>query len=98
MPGFAAKPAQGIPRTIWALGLVSLFMDASSELVHSLLRLFLVGTLGASMLTLGLTEGLAEASACPAVTFARATAGQFAVRQQSCLCCIFGPMLQQQPS
>jgi len=63
MPGLAAKPAQGIPRTIWALGLVSLFMDVSSELVHSLLPLFLVGTLGASMLTVGLIEGLAEASA-----------------------------------
>ena len=63
MPRFAGKPAQGIPRTIWALGLVSLFMDVSSELVHSLLPLFLVGTLGASMLTVGLIEGLAEASA-----------------------------------
>jgi MFS family permease len=63
MPRFAVKPAQGIPRTIWALGLVSLFMDVSSELVHSLLPLFLVGTLGASMLTVGLIEGLAEASA-----------------------------------
>ena len=63
MPRFAVKPAQGIPHTIWALGLVSLFMDVSSELVHSLLPLFLVGTLGASMLTVGLIEGLAEASA-----------------------------------
>ncbi|WP_079201538.1 MFS transporter [Pseudomonas sp. CC6-YY-74] len=63
MPGLAVNPAQGIPRTIWALGLVSLFMDMSSELVHSLLPLFLVGTLGASMLTVGLIEGLAEASA-----------------------------------
>ncbi|MCG4454738.1 MFS transporter [Pseudomonas sp. MMS21-TM103] len=63
MPTFAVKTAHGIPRTIWALGFVSLFMDMSSELVHSLLPLFLVGTLGASMLTVGLIEGLAEASA-----------------------------------
>ncbi|MDA7088289.1 MFS transporter [Pseudomonas sp. SA3-5] len=63
MPKSAVKPAPGIPRTIWALGLVSLFMDMSSELVHSLLPLFLVGTLGASMLTVGLIEGLAEAAA-----------------------------------
>ncbi|MDM8349529.1 MFS transporter [Pseudomonas sp. sp1636] len=63
MPAFKATPQQAIPRTIWALGLVSLFMDLSSELVHSLLPLFLVGTLGASMLTVGLIEGLAEASA-----------------------------------
>lgn len=63
MPALKATPQQAIPRTIWALGLVSLFMDLSSELVHSLLPLFLVGTLGASMLTVGLIEGLAEASA-----------------------------------
>ncbi|WP_035052106.1 MFS transporter [Andreprevotia chitinilytica] len=52
-----------IPRTVWALGFVSLFMDLSSELVHSLLPLFLVGTLGASALTVGLIEGVAEATA-----------------------------------
>ena len=52
-----------IPGTIWALGLVSLLMDLSSELVHSLLPLFLVSTLGASMLSIGLLEGLAEATA-----------------------------------
>jgi len=52
-----------IPRTIWALGFVSLFMDLSSELTHSLLPLFLVGTLGASALTVGVIEGIAEATA-----------------------------------
>ncbi|MFJ2365384.1 MFS transporter [Pseudomonas sp. NPDC087697] len=52
-----------IPRTIWALGFVSLFMDVSSELVHSLLPVFLVTTLGASALTVGLIEGIAEATA-----------------------------------
>ncbi|MES2069282.1 MAG: MFS transporter [Pseudomonadota bacterium] len=55
--------APTIPRTIWALGFVSLFMDLSSELVHSLLPLFLVGSLGASALTVGLIEGIAEATA-----------------------------------
>ena len=40
-----AKPV--IPRTVWMLGFVSLFMDMSSELVHSLLPVFLVSTLGA---------------------------------------------------
>ncbi|WP_044872906.1 MFS transporter [Pseudomonas sp. LFM046] len=54
---------RSIPRTVWALGFVSLFMDLSSELVHSLLPLFLVGSLGASMLAVGLIEGLAEATA-----------------------------------
>ena len=52
-----------IPGTIWTLGLVSLLMDLSSELVHSLLPLFLVSTLGASMLSIGLLEGVAEATA-----------------------------------
>ncbi|SMF03152.1 MFS transporter [Pseudogulbenkiania subflava] len=57
----AATPA--IPRTVWALGFVSLFMDVSSELTHSLLPLFLAGTLGASALTIGVIEGIAEATA-----------------------------------
>ncbi|WP_256657348.1 MFS transporter [Pseudomonas sp. 2FE] len=58
-----ATSTHEIPRTVWALGFVSLFMDLSSELVHSLLPVFLVGTLGASMLTVGLIEGVAEATA-----------------------------------
>ena len=48
---------------LWALGFVSLFMDLSSEMIHSLLPLFMVGTLGASALVVGLIEGLAEATA-----------------------------------
>ncbi|UZE08873.1 MFS transporter [Pseudomonas corrugata] len=52
-----------IPRTIWALGFVSLFMDISSELVHSLVPVFLVTTLGASALTVGIIEGIAESTA-----------------------------------
>jgi len=52
-----------VPRSVIALGLVSLFMDMSSELVHSLLPLFLVGTLGASAAMVGLIEGISEATA-----------------------------------
>lgn len=52
-----------MPAGIWALGLVSLLMDISSELVHSLLPVFMVTVLGASMLTVGLIEGAAEATA-----------------------------------
>lgn len=52
-----------LPRTVWALGLVSLFMDLSSELVHSLLPVFMTTVLGASMLSVGLVEGIAEATA-----------------------------------
>jgi len=47
-----------LPRGIWALGFVSLFMDMSSELVHSLLPVFMTTVLGASMLTIGLIEGV----------------------------------------
>jgi MFS family permease len=52
-----------IPRTVWALGAVSLLMDLSSELVHSLLPVLMVTVLGASMLAVGLVEGIAEATA-----------------------------------
>ncbi len=54
---------KSIPKTVWALGFVSLFMDLSSELVHSLLPLFMTGVLGASMVAVGLVEGIAEATA-----------------------------------
>jgi len=49
--------------SIWALGLVSMFMDISSELIHSLLPVFMATVLGASMTTIGLIEGVAEATA-----------------------------------
>jgi sugar phosphate permease len=54
---------QQIPPGIWALGFVSLLMDISSEMIHSLLPLFMVGVLGASALTVGLIEGIAESTA-----------------------------------
>jgi MFS family permease len=56
-------PTQRLPRTIWALGFVSLLMDVSSEMIHSLLPVFMVGTLGMSVFMLGLVEGAAEATA-----------------------------------
>lgn len=52
-----------IPRDVWALGLVSLLTDMSSELVHSLLPVFLVSTLGASMIAVGVLDGAAEFAA-----------------------------------
>ena len=52
-----------IPAGIWVLGFVSLLMDVSSEMIHSLLPLFLVTTMGASALMIGLIEGMAEATA-----------------------------------
>jgi len=52
-----------IPTGVWMLGFVSLFMDISSEMVHSLLPVFLVTTLGASALSVGFIEGIAESAA-----------------------------------
>ncbi len=56
-------PRSRIPIDIWMLGFVSLLMDVSSELIHSLLPVFLVTTLGASALAVGLIEGAAESTA-----------------------------------
>lgn len=57
------SPKTSIPSTVWVLGLVSLFMDISSEMIHSLLPLFLTGTLGASVILVGLIDGVAESTA-----------------------------------
>jgi MFS family permease len=52
-----------IPAGVWILGFVSMFMDISSEMIHCLLPLFMVTTLGASAVVVGIVEGLAEATA-----------------------------------
>ncbi len=52
-----------LPPGIWALGFVSMFMDISSEMIHALLPVYLVTVLGASMLAVGVIEGIAEATA-----------------------------------
>lgn len=54
---------QRLPTGIWALGFVSLMMDVSSEMIHSLLPLFMVTTLGTSATAVGMVEGLAESLA-----------------------------------
>ncbi|KAG8149968.1 MFS transporter [Burkholderia catarinensis] len=60
------EPSTGIlrqiPRSVWVLGCVSLLMDVSSEIIHSLLPMFLMAGLGASATTIGLIEGIAEAT------------------------------------
>lgn len=63
-PGWRA-----LPRTVVTLGVVSLFMDASSEAIHSLLPVFLTLTLGASPAVLGWIEGLSEATVSVAKVF-----------------------------
>jgi MFS family permease len=58
-----AKRLRNIPAAIWVLGFVSMLMDISSEIIHSLLPVFLVSVLGASAFTVGLIEGVAESAA-----------------------------------
>lgn len=60
-PDAAAR--QRIPLSIWVLGFVSMLMDISSEMIHSLLPLFMVAVLGTSALAVGLVEGVAESTA-----------------------------------
>lgn len=57
------KFVQKIPRTVWVLGFVSLLTDISSEMIHSVLPLFLVSVLGTNIWTVGIIEGIAEATA-----------------------------------
>ncbi len=71
-----------VPRSVFALGLVSLFMDISSEVVHSLLPLFIVGTLGASTVAVGLIEGVAEATAAITKVLSGAISDRIGKRKQ----------------
>jgi MFS family permease len=75
------RTTPAIPRTVWTLGFVSLFMDLSSELVHSLLPVFLVSTLGASVMTVGLIEGASEAATLIAKVFSGALSDFFRRRK-----------------
>jgi MFS family permease len=65
----ASPTTKRIPRVVWILGLASLSMDLSSEMIHSLLPVFLVSVLGVGAETLGLIEGVAEATASIAKVF-----------------------------
>ena len=70
-----------LPKTVWALGFVSLCMDFSSELVHSLLPVFMTAVLGASMVAVGLVEGIAEATASIARVFSGALSDRLGRRK-----------------
>jgi len=63
MAALSSARLSNIPRSIWVLGCVSMLMDMSSELIHSLLPVFLVSVMGASAMTVGLIEGVAESIA-----------------------------------
>ncbi|MSQ91766.1 MAG: MFS transporter [Gammaproteobacteria bacterium] len=72
---------RALPTSIWALGLVSMFMDISSELVHSLLPVFMVTVLGSSMTTIGVVEGIAEAAAAFTKVFSGAISDFYGKRK-----------------
>lgn len=72
---------KSLPRTVWALGFVSLCMDLSSELVHALLPVYMTVVLGASMLAVGLVEGIAEATASVLKVFSGALSDRMGRRK-----------------
>lgn len=65
-----------LPRTVWILGFVSLFMDLSSEVYHALLPAFITMVLGLPATALGAIDGVAEATA----NFAKLFSGRFSDR------------------
>jgi MFS family permease len=77
----SAKSAGRIPGSIWALGFVSLLMDVSSELIHSLLPVFMFTVLGVSAFTIGLIEGAAEATALIVKVFSGAISDYWGKRK-----------------
>src|SRR5258707_10300073 len=76
----AVKPAR-LSTAVWALGLTSLFMDISSEMIHSLLPVVLVVGLGTSAAYLGVIEGVAEATACIVKVFSGVLSDYFGRRK-----------------
>jgi MFS family permease len=70
-----------IPRSIWMLGFVSLFMDVSSELIHSLLPVFMVSSLGATAFAVGIVEGIAESTALIVKVFSGTISDYFGKRK-----------------
>jgi MFS family permease len=70
-----------VPKSVWALGFVSLLMDTSSELIHSLLPIFLVTVVGTSVAVVGLIEGVGEATAAIAKVFSGALSDRIGKRK-----------------
>jgi MFS family permease len=82
-PSIKTAPAtwRSVPATVWTLGFVSLLMDVSSELVHSLLPVFLTSVVGAGAVDVGLIEGIAEATAAIAKVFSGAWSDRIGKRK-----------------
>lgn len=72
LSGSLLARVKDIPSGVWVLGIVSMLMDVSSEMIHALLPVYLVTVLGTSMLTVGIIEGIAEATAAITKVFSGA--------------------------
>jgi len=59
-PGQPPSEKPRIPRPVWFLGFTSLFTDAATEMIYPLLPVYLSRVLGASAVSLGIIEGVAE--------------------------------------
>ncbi len=70
-----------IPAGVWILGFVSMLMDISSEMIHALLPVYLVTVLGTSMVTVGIIEGVAEATAAMTKIFSGALSDRLGKRK-----------------
>ena len=70
-----------IPSGVWALGFVSLLMDVSSEMIHALLPVYLVVVLGTTTFTVGIIEGVAEATAAILKVFSGALSDRLGKRK-----------------
>ena len=81
IPNKKPSTIRNLPAGVWVLGFVSLFMDTSSELVHSLLPTFMAVTLGAGMVTIGIIEGVAEATAAITKVFSGALSDYWGKRK-----------------
>ena len=77
----ASSGSRAIPKSVWALGFVSMFMDISSEIVHALLPVYMATVLGATALQIGLIEGIAEATASITKVFSGAISDRFGKRK-----------------
>lgn len=75
------RGARAVPRSVWALGFVSMLMDISSEMVHALLPIYMVAVLGTSVLAVGVIEGIAEATASIVKVFSGAISDRFGKRK-----------------
>ncbi|CEJ09993.1 Multidrug resistance protein MdtH [bacterium YEK0313] len=81
IPPANGSARRAIPAGVWALGFVSMLMDISSEMIHALLPLYMTAVLGTSALTVGIIEGIAEATAAVTKVFSGALSDRLGKRK-----------------